>query len=345
MDAGATFEGTLDHQLDVRVLRFRSRPDSEEPALLALELVSAGRTHDALEVVDSALQADPDDVDLLLGCGVAAVRTGQLTFAQLVLTRAAKKAPEWAEPLRWLAMVLSMRGREERAADVARRALAAGATDDATRELVRRHERRVALDARLARFRDDPEHEEPALLAQALLDDEREAEALEVIASALGREEDADVLVVEARARTARREHARAEDALRRALALAPEWSEPARLLGTMLADRGALLEALPIVERALARNLDDGALVALLGRIEDQMRAAGISRPELADAHLDDLLSTLDRIDPIGDETRREIAPSEPVRKRSGWLPRIARRFFGMPEPTTPSTRPIARA
>lgn len=352
----ATFEGTVDHQLDVRVLRFRSRRDSEEPALLALELVAAGRTADALEVVDAALRADPDDVDLLLGCGVAAMRSGELTFAQLVLTRAAKQAPDWSEPLRALAKVLVLRGREDRAADVARRAIELDGGDDETRALVRRHERRVALDVRIARFRETPEEEEPALLAQALLEEGRERESLEVIAAALARDtDDADLRVVEARARIARHEHGAAEEALRRALAQAPEWSEPARMLGTLLADRGALLEALPIVERALARNLEDEALVALRGRIEEQMAAAGIERPELADARLDALIATLDRIDPIGDATRQGLArcdtlvdvpsPVDPARRRTGWLPSFARRLFGGVPEAAPKAREIARA
>lgn len=353
-----TFEAGADHLLDVRVLRFRMSPEREEPTLLALELVGAGRTHDAIEVVDGALAADPEDVDLLLGCGVAAVRGGQLAFAQLVLTRAAKLDPAWGEPLRWLAKVLAMRGREDKAVAVARRALAAGEDDAELVAMVRRDDRRRALDARLASYADDPDTEEPALLAQALLEETREAEALAVVRGALARDpRDSDLHVLEARALLARREREAAKDALARAIEHAPAWGEPARMLADLLADEGALIDALRVVERALAHDREDEALIACRVRVEDAMRAAGIERPERVEAGLDDLLSTLDRIDPIGDETRRGFArcdtavdlaapvlerprrrpllahaasASHPDRRRKGWLPSLQRRLFG---------------
>jgi tetratricopeptide (TPR) repeat protein len=358
-----TFEGAHDHQLDVRLLRFRNRPDREDPAMLALELVTAGRTHDAIEVVDAALVADPDDVDLLLGCGLAALRAHQLAFAQLVLTRAARQAPTWSEPLSALAKVLAMRDRPAKAVDVARRALSLGADDAALAAMVEVDDRRRALDARLAAFRADPDATDPALLAHALLEDARELDALEVAELALARDDDADLHVVAARARLARREPDAARDALARAISLAPDWAEPARMLAELLASEGALLDALPVVERALARNLEDASLVALRSRIEDAMRDAGIVRPEITDASVDDLLTTLDRIDPIGDETRRglrrcdtlvdaasPLSDDERPRRRTGWLPRIARSLFARNlserngEPA-PRREPIARA
>src|SRR5688572_5112440 len=97
--------GATGDLLDLRLLKFRNRPEGEDPALLALELAHAGRTQDAIEVVDDALARDPDDVDLLLGCGLAAERAGKLAFAQLVLTRAAIADRSWAEPLRHLSHV------------------------------------------------------------------------------------------------------------------------------------------------------------------------------------------------------------------------------------------------
>ncbi|MDQ3032783.1 MAG: hypothetical protein M3Y87_10225 [Myxococcota bacterium] len=345
-----TSEGALGHQLDLRVLRFRNRPEREDPAMLALELAQAGRTHDAIEVVDAALAADPDDLDLLLGCGVAAMRAEQLAFAQLVLTRAARQAPAWGEPLRCLAKVLSMRGREDKAIDVARRALSLGEDDAELSEMVRRDDRRRALDAQLALFRADPDGLEPALLAQELLAEQRELDALEVATLALARDDDPDLHVVSARAHLARCERELAKESLACAITAAPEWSEPARMLGELLADEGALLAALPIVERALTHDLGDGALVALRTRIEVAMIAAGIERPEATDAGVDALLSTLDRIDPIGDETRRAISRSkirevERPRARSGWLPRIARTLFGGAPIDAPRTPVIARA
>lgn len=340
------------HPLDVRVLRFRNRPEREDPAMLALELASAGRTHDAIEVVDAALIADPDDVDLLLGCGVAAMRADQLAFAQLVLTRAARQAPTWGEPLRCLAKVLARRGRQDKAIEVARRAIDVGADDAELTEMVRRDDRRRALDAQLMRFREDPDAVEPSLLAQELLAEERALDALEVAERGLARDDDADLHVITARARLHRRERELAKDALARATTAAPEWAEPARMLGELLADEVALLAALPIVERALVHNLDDGALVALRSRIETAMSDAGIQRPEASDAGVDELLSTLDRIDPIGDETRRALSRGrshahelDRPRARTGWLPRIARTLFGRAPAEAPARRPVARA
>lgn len=353
-----TFDGALDQQLDLRVLRFRNEPEREDPALLVLELVSAGRTHDAIEVVDAALRAEPDDVDLLLGCGIAAMRAEQLAFAQLVLTRAARQAPAWSEPLRVLSSVLSMRGRPEKAVEIARRALELGATDAELQQRVQRDDRERALDAQLESFRADPTSIEPALLAQELLAQERTRDALEVIESALSIEEDADLHVIAARIQRSRGERELARAALARAIALTPDWAEPARMLGELLLDEGALLEALPIIESALARHLEDASLVELRLRLEDAMRDAGITRPESTDAGLDELLSTLDRIDPIGDETRRAISRPDTLvdvaspafdddrpRRRSGWLPTIARTLFGGSRAPIPARRDVARA
>lgn len=337
--AVGTFDDTA-HRLDVRLLRFRERPAREDPALLALELASAGRAHDAIEVLDAALARDPDDADLLLACGEAALHAGKLAFAQHALTRAAALAPGWPEPLRRLARVLSMRGRHDKAVEVARRAVASGARDPELVAMVQAEDRRRALQARLALFRADPDREEPALLAQALLDEGRAQDALEVVRAATARDDDADLRMIEARARLARGETAEAERALERACALAPEWIEPARALAECLRDRGE-------IERAHEVARPFAGL------------AEALAIPPSGASALDELLGVLERIDPIGDETRRrlarcdtlvdEVAPVDeesPRPPRRGWLPRIARALFGATPPTSAATaRPLARA
>lgn len=329
-------------RLDVRLLRFRNRSDVEEPALLALELVSAGRVYDALEVVDLALERDPDDIDLLLGCGVAAAQAGQLAFAQLVLTRAAKRAPEWVEPLRWLARVLAMRGQHARAIEVARRALAAGDCDPEIVAMVRRDDRRRELDARIAAFEADPDRDDPALLAAALLAEERADDALAVARAALAREEDADLRFVEARALLALGRREEAEAVLGKLVTRAPDWEEPARLLGQLRLERGALIEAIEVVEQALSASPAHEELRRLRERIEQAMSGAGIERSVERGATFEELLATRHADDPDGERSLRELvalrtlvgeeATSDvPSPGRGARLLRVARHLFGL--------------
>lgn len=347
----------IDPTLDLRLLRLRSRPDAEDPAMIALELALAGRTHDAIEVVDEALARDPEDVDLLLGCGLAAMGAGQLAFAQIVLTRAALADRGWTEPLRHLARVLERRGRGDRALQVARHAVAAGDRDPGLVAKVLADDARRALDARLRAFRQDPDLDEPSLLAQALAAQDRWDDALAIVLEAIAGDDDADLRVIEARARTVRGEHDEAERALARALELAPAWAEPARMLADRQLDRGAMLPALATIERAIVASPEDASLGASRDRILEAMAHAGVTRPGVADAQLDTLLGELDRIDPIGDDTRAGFVrgedtlldiPTEPARRRTGWLPTIARSLFGRARSSdlAPAARPpVARA
>lgn len=338
--------GASDHLLDLRLLKFRNRPEGEDPAMLAIELALGGRTNDAIEVVDEALARDPEDLDLLLGCGVAAMRGGRLAFAQIVLTRAALADRTWTEPLRHLSDVLERRGRADRAIEVARHAVRAGERDPAVVARVAADDRRRALDARLASFRADPDREEPALLAQELAAQGRNEDALFVATTAIAREDDdADLRMIEARAQIADGDRDAAERALGRAIELAPGWAEPARTLADSMLERGALIPALTTIERAIAATPDDGSLGEARDRILAAMERAGVARPGVADAALDALLGQLDRIDPIGDDTRAGFsrsdtlvdapAPERPAR-RTGWLPTIARTLFGRPSPVT---------
>lgn len=334
----------IDPTLDLRLLRLRSRPDAEDPAMIALELARAGRADDAIEVVDEALARDPEDVDLLLGCGLAAMGAGQLAFAQLVLTRAAMADRSWTEPMRHLVVVLERRGRADRALQVARHAVAAGERDPGLIARVLADDARRALDARVRAYREDPDRDEPSLLAQELAAQGRWDDALSIALSAIESEDDADLRVIEARARTVRGEHDQAERALERAIELAPSWAEPARMLADHRFEQGAMLPALATIERILAVHPEDASLGASRDRILEAMARAGIARPGVADAQLDALLGELDRIDPIGDDTRAGFArgedtlrdvPTELTRRRTGWLPTIARSLFGGARPS----------
>jgi tetratricopeptide (TPR) repeat protein len=333
------------HQLDLRLLKFRNRPEREDPSMLALALVGAGRAHDAIEVIDAALTADPDDADLLVSCGLAATRSGQLAFAQLVLTRAAKVAPDWAEPIRGLVAVLELRGQKDRALAVARHAIRVGASDAALAEMIRKDDRRRALDARIAALRADADAEDAALLGQELLAEDRAGDALEVATMHIGSGPiDADLAMVQARAHLARNDRDRACDALARALEAAPDWSEPAAMHAELRLDEGALEAARGLVERALVAAPEQSDLATLHERIAQAMREAGIERARAADVALDRLIGTLETIDPIGDETRRilehgaragkeEEAPKRP-RRRPGWLPSFAKTLVGAVAP-----------
>ena len=342
------------HALDLRVLRYRNRPGTDEPALLALELVSAGRTHDALDVVDDALLHDPDDLDVLLGCALAAVRTERLAFAQLVLTRAAQRAPEWTEALTLLAQVLTLRGCQERAIEVARRAVASGATDGAVRALVRVEDWRLALDTRLAALRADPLREEPALLAHEFLAVDRAKDALAVIELGLGLEDDADLRRIEARTRARLGDHAGARRALERALELAPLWWEATLDLTVLMLDQGALLDAHALVEAGLRAQPDEGSLLALLGQVLDAMEEAGVAPPAATTGPVstasDDatapfllepraqnatqfLLVAREEAPAAAPPARRDGSGAHRIlgeRRRSGWLPRITRSLVG---------------
>jgi tetratricopeptide (TPR) repeat protein len=114
--------------LDIRLLRFRSRRD-EYPHALATALLDAGRIPEALEVVQVGLLQSENDGALLVLEGRAWFEQGDLPQAQAALLRAAKITPRDKEPYRWLAQVLMKRGEPGRAVQVLERALQLDPTD------------------------------------------------------------------------------------------------------------------------------------------------------------------------------------------------------------------------
>ena len=135
--------GAGPQNLDTRLLRFRSRRGEENEVSLASDLLDAGRTVDAQEVVTAALQAKPDDAGLMLLDGRSRFINGDLLGAQAVLLKAARSNPTSKETFRWLGEVLLKRGDPARAAKVLERAQALDPHDRAVAML---HERAQRLE-------------------------------------------------------------------------------------------------------------------------------------------------------------------------------------------------------
>jgi len=216
---------TRNHELNVRILRYRHAPEREEPALLARELLQRGRHADALELTEIALKREPGDVDLELVRAQALLAAGEAIAGEEGLIRVAKAAPQWAAPLSALTRVLSARGDQARALQLAMRARTLGADDTMVGRLAEREDSTRKIDARLAHFRADDGTEEPVMLARALELADRKDEALSVLRMALARDpEDADTLAALARMERAAGRLDQAIALYREARALAPGW-------------------------------------------------------------------------------------------------------------------------
>lgn len=213
------------HELNVRMLRFRHRPEREEPALLARELLQLGRHADALELTEIALKSDPGDCDLELVRAQALLAAGEAYRGEESLIRVAMAEPQWAAPLSALTRLLSSRGDDARALRVAHRARTLGADDTMVGRLAEKEETTRRLDTRLARYRADASSEEPVMLARALELADRKHEALSVLRAALAQDsEDADTLAALAHFERAAGRSEEAVALYRKARAVAPGW-------------------------------------------------------------------------------------------------------------------------
>ena len=134
-------ESKAPHDLDVRLLRFRNRPGSEEAVALARSLLEAGRLSEAVEVASGALAQQPENGTLLLLEGQAWLRQGDFLRAQASLLRAARADPNSKEPFRWLGEVLLKRGDPQRAVEVLERARQLDGSDRVVRDLHNRAQR------------------------------------------------------------------------------------------------------------------------------------------------------------------------------------------------------------
>ncbi len=146
--------------LDLRLLRFRSRRD-EVPHALASALIEAGRSSDALEVIHLGLLDDERDIDLVTLEGRAFYAQGDLPQAQRSLLRAARINPRHKEPYRWLAQVLIERGDAVRAVQVLERALTIDANDPALKQALTRAQRLLALNGNKSPTPSRPASEPP----------------------------------------------------------------------------------------------------------------------------------------------------------------------------------------
>ncbi len=195
--------------------------------MLAQDLLAAKRPVDALQVVEAAMERDPDDTDLLLTLGVALFRSGELEWARRVLVKAVSADEEWAEPWRWLGETLIEAGDRDRGVQALIRAQSLDGSDAQVSQILRRVARQDEVGSRIARFFARPELVDPALLLQDLIEDERFDDATQVLGVALADEDDdPDLLLLKGRVERARGELEAARNSFERATELDPGWAE-----------------------------------------------------------------------------------------------------------------------
>ncbi len=131
-----------------------------------------------------------------------------------------------------------------------------------------------ALNVRVLRFRHSPHREDPTLLAQELLDAGRNADALELLETALAREPgDADLELLRGRALLGTGDVSRAKETLIRAAKAAPGWAAPFTWLTRALSIGGDTSRAGAIASRAKSLGADDTQVVRLANGYETRER------------------------------------------------------------------------
>jgi tetratricopeptide (TPR) repeat protein len=127
-----------------------------------------------------------------------------------------------------------------------------------------------SLNARLLRFRSQPESEDAYALAEDLIAAKRygDARGVAVTAQAPDRE-DGQLLVLEARAWLSERDLVRAQAALLRAVRAAPDYGEAYRWLGHVLLKRGDPQRAAKTLRRAIELDPHDEESRKLVARAE----------------------------------------------------------------------------
>lgn len=212
--------------LDVRVLRFQNRLDIEEPAMLTRDLLTAGRMDDARAVFEAAIERDPGDADLLLTGGELFLERGDFVWAKRLLILAAKRSEGWASP--WLALARALMATRDldRAEAVLERCWELAPDAPETWALDERLSGESALERRMCTFLADPDQDDPAMLANALIAAERESDAMAVLDAGLAAyPDDVDALFVRARLHEVRGELAEARDDLARATGSDGSWA------------------------------------------------------------------------------------------------------------------------
>lgn len=210
-----------------RILRHQNQEDVEDATMLTIDLLDAGRLSDARLVFQSACADDMDDADLLyVGARVARADHDPMT-ARALLVMAAKRAPLWVAPLIALADLLAQSTDWPRAWAMLERCRAIDPSDQDAEELRRRIGATCRLDARRRLFLADPDRDDGAMLANALVAAGLVEQALEVLEAALLHDpEDTDALFVQGNLLGARGETARARQTLRRVTQMDAGWAE-----------------------------------------------------------------------------------------------------------------------
>ncbi|MFT5352934.1 MAG: tetratricopeptide (TPR) repeat protein [Polyangiales bacterium] len=249
--------------LTMRVLRHQNVGDSEEPVMLAQDLVSANRLRDARLVCMTALHKDPSDVDLLLtGAGIAE-SLGEHVDARTLLVKAARQVPEWIEPMLRLSRQLFRMEDFGRAWAAVERCYAMDPTNAQACALRADIEQAHRLTLRKDRFLDDEHADDAAMLANALVADSRFDDALTVLDYALERDgEDADALFVKGTILKARGERELAEVALRRVTQMECGWVEAWETMADLLEENGDVAHAERLRAHAATIEVDPLMLV-----------------------------------------------------------------------------------
>lgn len=125
---------STDHELNARLLRYRSKPESQDPLALAEALLSAQRYGDARGVAVSAQPDDPADARLLLLEGQAWLLEGHLDRALDKFAAAAALEPDEAAHYQWLGRALQLRGDPLRAVHALSRAMELKPESEETRQ-------------------------------------------------------------------------------------------------------------------------------------------------------------------------------------------------------------------
>jgi len=212
--------------LDVRVLRFQNQPNTEEPAMLTRDLLSAGRMDDARVVFEAAIERDSSDADLLLTGGELFLERGDFVWAKRLLILAAKRSEGWASPWLGLARALMATRDLDRAEAVLERCWELAPDAPETWALDERLSGESALERRKCTFLANPHQDDPAMLANALIAAEREGDAMAVLDAGLEvYPDDVDALFVRARLHEVRGELEEAREDLSRATGSDGSWA------------------------------------------------------------------------------------------------------------------------
>ena len=140
----------------------------------------------------------------------------------------------------------------------------------------RSEHKQQSLNARLLRFRSQPDSEDAYTLAEELIAAQRYADARSVASAAQPKDvEDGGLLLLEGRAHLLERDLVRAQAVLLRAVRVAPDLQPAYRFLGEVLLKRGDPERAARTLHRALSLDPEDAESAKLAARAEYLAEAA----------------------------------------------------------------------